>query len=139
MAEIEGSCGRLAARRLTPELQTELEAAILRCRAGAEHGDTETYFPENYLFHCVIYKASRNDFLADHAQSLSRRLAPFRRLQLRARNRLGQSLAEHEGIAAAILAGDADLAGSRLHAHVLVQGDRFSDLIHSLKAMNNAA
>lgn len=139
MAEMEASCGRLATRRLTGSSRQELETALGRCRTGAEGGDTEAYYLENHLFHSVIYTASRNEFLADQALRLSRRLAPFRRLQLRAGNRLAQSLAEHEGIVAAILQGDAELAAGRLHAHVLVQGDRFSGLIQNLKTMSAAA
>ncbi len=91
------------------------------------------------MFHAVIYRASRNGFLCEQALSLSRRLAPFRRLQLRARNRLRQSLAEHEGAVEAILAGDEALAGERLRAHVLVQGDRFAELIRSLPGGSAAA
>ena len=39
----------------------------------------------------------------------------------------------------AILAGDAALAGDTLRAHVVVQGDRFTDLVASLRAMGDAA
>ncbi|KMO34340.1 AsnC family transcriptional regulator [Methylobacterium variabile] len=139
MAELEAACGRLAARRLTPEHQCALVAALEACRAAAAEGDTETYYAENAVFHAVIYRASRNGFLCEQALTLGRRLAPFRRIQLRARNRLRQSLAEHEGVVEAILAGDEALAGERLRAHVLVQGDRFSDLILSLPGGSAAA
>lgn len=138
MAELEAACGRLAARRLTDEHQRDLVAALDACRAAAA-SDTETYYAENALFHAVIYRASRNGFLCEQALGLSRRLAPFRRIQLRGRNRLRQSLAEHEGAVEAILAGDEALAGERLRAHVLVQGDRFSELIRSLPGGSAAA
>ncbi len=64
--------------------------------------------------------------------ALHRRLAPFRRLQLRVRNRMGVSLAEHEGIVEALLLGDSALAAERAYAHVVVQGERFADLIATL-------
>ncbi len=89
MAEIEASCGRLAARRLTPEHQAALAAALEACRAAAEAGDLAEYYAENTVFHAVIYRASRNGFLCEQALALSRRLAPFRRVQLRARNGSG--------------------------------------------------
>ncbi|MEH3147799.1 MAG: GntR family transcriptional regulator [Methylobacterium frigidaeris] len=139
MAELEASCGRLAARRLTPEHGAELSAALEACRAAAEGGDLAEYYAENTVFHAVIYRASRNGFLCEQALALSRRLAPFRRLQLRVRNRVGQSFAEHAGIVEAILAGDEAETAARLRAHVLVQGDRFSDLILSLRRDSAAA
>ncbi len=134
MAEIEAACGRLAARRLTPEDAAALKAALSGCRAAMTTEDAEAYYAENYVFHTVVYRASHNDFLADQALSLHRRLAPYRRLQLRVRQRVPQSLAEHEAIVAAILAGDATGAADALRGHVIVQGDRFTDLVAGLRA-----
>lgn len=132
MAEIEAACGRLAARRLGPADRVALEAALEACAAASD--DCETYYAENYLFHGLIYRASHNGFLSDQALTLHRRLAPYRRLQLRVRQRLPQSLAEHRAIVAAILAGDDAAAAERLRNHVLVQGDRFADLVAGLRA-----
>jgi len=42
------------------------------------------------------------------------------------------SLREHEGVVQAILAGDAELTAQRLRDHVVVQGQRFADLVASL-------
>ncbi|MFE1602584.1 GntR family transcriptional regulator [Methylobacterium sp. ID0610] len=139
MAELEAACARLAARRLTPQHQAELSAALEACRAAAVTGDESAYYAENAVFHAVIYRASRNGFLCEQAMQLSRRLAPFRRIQLRVRNRLAQSFAEHEAAVEAILAGDGALAADRMRAHVIVQGDRFSDLVLSLRRDSAAA
>ena len=139
MAEIEAACGRLAARRLVPADEAALKAALAACGAAADAQDPERYYEENYVFHTVVYRACRNAFLAEQARLLHRRLAPFRRMQLRARHRLGQSLAEHEAIVAAIVAGDETGASELLRAHVIVQGDRFSDLVASLRTINDAA
>lgn len=136
MAEIEAACGRLAARRLLAEDRSALETALAACAAASD--DCETYYAENYVFHSLIYRASHNRFLADQALTLHRRLAPYRRLQLRVRQRLPQSLAEHQGIVAAILAGDEAGAAERLRSHVLVQGDRFADLVAGLRAQDAA-
>ena len=43
------------------------------------------------------------------------------------------SLAEHEAIMQAVLAFDGDLAAQRVREHVLVQGERFTDLLASLQ------
>lgn len=138
MAEIEAACGRLAARRLASTDAAALQAALKGCRAAMVAEDAEAYYAENYVFHSVVYRASHNDFLADQALSLHRRLAPYRRLQLRVRQRVPQSLAEHEAIVAAILAGDATQAADALRSHVIVQGDRFTDLVAGLRASNAA-
>ena len=87
----------------------------------------------------MVYRACRNSFLEEQARQLSRRLAPFRRLQLRVRQRLAQSLAEHAEIVEAIVAGNEVRAAETLRNHVVVQGDRFSDLVASMRSINAAA
>jgi len=134
MAEIESACGRLAARRLTPENDAAMEAAHRACEVAAKQGDSEQYYADNRNFHEAIYRASRNSFLADQAFALHKRLSAYRRIQLRARNRLLQSLQEHAGILEAIRAGDEQLAATRLHDHVLVQGERFSDMVLGMES-----
>ena len=139
MAEIESACGRLAARRLTPDHEAAIEAAHRGCEIPAREGDSERYYEVNRQFHEAIYRASRNEFLADQALALHKRLSAYRRIQLRARNRLLQSLQEHAGILEAIRAGDEQLAASRLHSHVLVQGERFSDMVLGLAGSSRSA
>jgi DNA-binding GntR family transcriptional regulator len=132
MAEFESICARLAARRMLVSDEAELKQTLEACRTAAESGDTDAYYYENERFHRVIYCACGNAFIAEQAVALHRRLAPFRRLQLRVRNRMQASLAEHQGIVDALLKGDGDLAASRAFAHVAVQGERFTDLIASM-------
>ena len=83
----------------------------------------------------VIYRSSHNSFLSEQAAALRRRLRPYRRLQLRVRDRISSSFSEHEGIVTAIISGEADLAAERLREHVLVQGERFTDLMASLSRL----
>ena len=133
MAEIEAFCGRLAARRISDAALDELRAANQRCRAALERGDADGYYADNETFHQVIYRESGNAFLAREAGRLHRRLQPFRRMQLRLRGRMAQSMAEHEAIVSALAAGDADRAGAALRGHVAVQGERFHDLMAGLR------
>jgi len=132
MAELEAMCGRLSARRLTAETQQQLEETLKACARAAEAGNPDTYYFENERFHRALYGASANAFLAEQALLLHKRLAPFRRLQLRVRNRMASSQREHSAIVAAIVAGDETAAADLLRAHVVVQGERFADLIASL-------
>lgn len=129
MAELEAMCGRLAARRMSAEEHAALRAAHEACR---EEADPDVYFYKNEAFHDQIYAGSHNLFLAEQARSLHRRLRPYRRLQLRVRDRLKASYTEHGNVVDAIVAGDSTLTEEHLRKHIMVQGERFSDLIASL-------
>ncbi|SMO86509.1 transcriptional regulator, GntR family [Paracoccus laeviglucosivorans] len=133
MAEIEATCGRLAARRILDSEMTALEAAHDACRQRAEAGDVEGYYTRNSEFHHCIYRATHNAFLEREASRLHAMLQPYRRMQLQVRNRMGRSYAEHDAVVMAISAGDADAAARALRDHVIVQGDRFHDLIAALR------
>ncbi|WP_145111248.1 GntR family transcriptional regulator [Cereibacter sediminicola] len=128
MAEIEALCGRYAARRMAAEDQAAIEAALLACEAAAERQEIEAYYRANHDFHHLIYRASGNRFLAGEADRLHRRLKPFRRLQLRVRGRMAESLRQHRAIFAALVAGDAEGVTAVMREHIAVQGDRFNDL-----------
>lgn len=136
MAEFEAMCGRLAARRMTPVEHGALLAAHHACREARNASDPDAYFYLNEAFHEQIYAGSHNTFLAEQARSLHRRLRPYRRLQLRVRNRLKVSYDEHEGIVQAIIAGNSELTVDLLREHITIQGQRFADLIASLPLLN---
>jgi DNA-binding GntR family transcriptional regulator len=136
MAELEAICARLAARRITPDGLARLQAAQADC---ADHrNDPDAYYDANERFHQAIYALSGNNFLADEAAALQKRLRPYRRLQLRVRNRVSTSYAEHESIVAALAAGESERAAAGMRDHVRVQGERFSDLVASLARINAA-
>lgn len=140
MAELEGMCGRLAARRLTDPEQRTLLRIHEACKDAARDGvDPDVYYQLNDEFHGVIYAASHNGFLIEQVWTLRRRLRPYRRLQLRVRGRIPNSFDEHEKIVAAILAGDGELANTLMRAHVIVQGQRFADLIATLPLLHTSA
>ena len=135
MAELEAMCGRLAARRITPPQRQGLLAAHQACEGARAQDDSDAYFYCNEQFHSAIYAGSHNSFLIEQTTQLQRRLRPYRRLQLRVRNRMGVSLTEHQTVVDAIVAGDADTAARALRGHVAVQGERFADLLASLSAL----
>ena len=136
MSELEASCGRLSARRMSEAEQAQLLAAHIACKSARDANDPDDYFYRNEAFHHAIYDVSHNNFLAEQTRSLQRRLRPYRRLQLRVRNRIDKSYREHDAVVQAILAGDGDTAATLLRAHVMVQGERFADLISSLPAIS---
>ena len=134
MAALEGMCGALAARRITDEQRAMLLAAHEECQNEAKNGASDPYYYANERFHQTIYEACHNTYLAEQARQLHNRLKPYRRLQLRARHRIGHSLTEHQKIVDAIMAGDSAKAEQRLRDHILVQGERLTDFITSFDA-----
>lgn len=129
MAALEGACGALAARRLTEAERARLLQAHEACRQQADGGDTDAYYYANERFHQALYAASHNHYLAEQTRQLHDRLKPYRRLQLRALARVAASLAEHQAVVDAVLAGDGERAERVLKDHILIQGDRLSDFI----------
>lgn len=138
MAELEAMCGRLAARRMSEEEHALLREAHRACEAACLACDPDDYYHKNERFHHVIYAGAHSGFLFEQATALHRRLRPYRRLQLRVRNRLGASFNEHAQIVEALLQGHPDLAAERLRGHILVQGERFADLLASLATLRVA-
>jgi DNA-binding GntR family transcriptional regulator len=133
MAELEAMCGRLAARRLSPSSKAALLSTHEACRTA--QGDPDKYYSANEAFHQSIYTASGNAFLAEQCRVLQKRLRPYRRLQLRVGNRVARSFKEHDLIMDSITAGDGEAAMAALRSHVVVQGERFDDLMVSLASL----
>lgn len=133
MAEMEAVCVRLAASRISDHALIELRANNTVCEDAIRRHDSDLYYRENEVFHGVLYRESGNRFLERECLRLQRRLAPFRRMQLRLRGRLAQSMAEHHSIVAALEKGDGGLAAETIRSHVTVQGETFQLLIASLK------
>jgi DNA-binding GntR family transcriptional regulator len=133
MAELEAVCARLAASRITERALDEMKALNARCLDAVRQGQSDDYYEMNEVFHRMLYRQSGNAFLEQECLRLHRRLKPFRRLQLRVRGRLSQSMAEHEQVVAALEAGDGSAAASAIRAHVAVQGEKFHHLMSSLR------
>lgn len=119
MGEIEATCGRFAAERMTMSERAaleELHQSMADLAAQVAHEDYET---ANTAFHMAIFKGAHNSELLDVANSLRLKLAPFRRSQLKAAERMRRSNEEHEAIVAAILERDAKATEKALRRHLL--------------------
>lgn len=134
MAELEAVCVRLAAMRITDAALADLKAINRRCQDAVKNNDSDRYYLENETFHQTLYRQSGNRFLEQECLRLHRRLKPFRRLQLKLRGRLKQSMAEHETIVDALDQGDGGNAEKAIRQHVAVQGEKFHHLMASMKA-----
>jgi DNA-binding GntR family transcriptional regulator len=112
-----------------------IETAHAACQGAAAARDADAYFYANERFHYAIYAASHNTFLSEQAAVLQRKLRPYRRLQLRVRNRIQRSYEEHQAIVDALRDGNAEQAMLSVRNHVIVQGERFADLVSSLSRL----
>ena len=133
MAELEAACARFAAARMTDEGLDRLSDANARCKDADEKDDEAVSYHENEVFNQEIYRGATNSHLQNEASRLQHRLKPYRRVQLRFRGRMAQSLAEHEEIIEALKVGDSELAAQLLRSHVTVQGEKFQQLMAGLK------
>tara|TARA_R110002049_G_scaffold10127_3_gene50462 strand:+ start:171319 stop:171984 length:666 start_codon:yes stop_codon:yes gene_type:complete len=139
MAELEALCAANAARRATTSDIDALQTCHEECGQAAKSGDSDRYYYENETFHELIRTISGNSFLREEIARLQKRLKAYRRLQLRARNRMEISLTEHASIVDAIRKGDASAANAAMRDHIKIQGDRFADLLATLSRNRNAA
>lgn len=129
MAELEGLCARLAARRVSQAWATEISEIHQRLAAAGETGDIDVFYDINQEFHEAIYEASRNAFLADQTRKLRNQVAAYRRRVTRMPNRIADTLREHEAIMQAILAHDPERAHSTMRDHVNLLGDNLLDFL----------
>ena len=127
MGEMEASCARLAAQRMTPLERRRLQALQDSMAELVRAGDPEAYADANQTFHLTIYAGAHNAVIADFTAGLRRRLAPFRRAQFRTIGRLPRSHAEHDAVVRAILTGNAAGAHAAMLHHVSLVEDAFDE------------
>lgn len=119
IAELEGACGRLAAKAC---LNGDLEAIIAAqedCRKYADLRDTQSYTKANEAFHDAIYFASRNDCLIKLTFGIRNRVAAYRSMRFDQTARLKFSVAEHDRILHAIQEGLPEETDRLLQLHIL--------------------
>jgi DNA-binding GntR family transcriptional regulator len=133
MAELEGLCARLAARRVSQAWRDEISKIHQRLVAAGETGNIDVFYDVNQEFHEAIYEASRNAFLADQTRRLRNQVAAYRRRVTRMPNRIADTVREHEAVMEAILAHDPERAHSSMRDHVNLLGDNLLDFLAAFK------
>ncbi|MEG6510052.1 GntR family transcriptional regulator [Methyloligella sp. 2.7D] len=132
MAGLEGFCVRLAARRATPE---EIEA-IIKCNeevnALAREGNSMGFFEKNNELHGLFYRASGNETLIEMTLATQRKVAPYRRYATYHKERMQNSIGEHQAVIDAIMAHDEDAADRLMREHLSLLAVGFSDLVAAL-------
>lgn len=129
MAELEGLCARLAARRASQAWGKDVADIHRRLVVIGESGEIDAFYDINQEFHEAIYEASRNAFLADETRKMRNQVAAYRRRVTRMPNRIADTVREHEAIMQAILAHDAERAHSTMRDHVNLLGYNLLDFL----------
>lgn len=118
MHEIEATCARIAAQRLSLLSRSEIDQAQMRCVQAAESGDKHAYMRANEAFHQAIYRATGNPYIAEIASDFRRRTGPFRAKKFGTTADLIASAESHEDLIASIFSKDSETASDGMRAHM---------------------
>lgn len=129
LTELEGLAARLSARRMPTAQRQALQEALHACDAAAAGDDAVAYDRANRAFHETIYDGSLNAVLARQLRLMRLRMRHPQRSLFDRPNRIRNSLAEHQAILAAILAGDEDAADRAMAMHISSGGNIYVDAV----------
>lgn len=118
MHEIEATCARIAAQRLTLLSRVEIEAAQAGCIEAAEAGDRLAYLRANEKLHLAIYRATGNPYMAEIATEFRRRTGPFRAKKFATEADLLASAHSHADLISLIFSEDSDAASDGMREHM---------------------
>jgi DNA-binding GntR family transcriptional regulator len=136
MAELEGLCARLCARRMTDSELAAMRSQNELCDARARAGDHDGFFEANNIFHDTIYAGSQNVYLHSEARKLRNRINVYRRHITFQPRRMTRTVAEHWKIVEAIEAGEAEAAHKFMREHVDLLAGSATDVLLALEAKN---
>lgn len=129
MAELEGLCARLAARRISPEKLQQLQQIHQQMADSGPTISPSAFYEMNLLFHEAIYSIARNEFLAEETRALRNRVGVYRRRVTFHPGRVSKTLQEHGEIIDAIAGNDAEAAHAAMRKHLTLLGDDLVDFI----------
>ena len=130
IAELEGACGRLAARGCFADQLVILLKAYDQCAAAERIADAQAYESADQAFHHAIHVASGNNFLIAKTRAAYKRIEFCRHKVYWSANHMSGSLAEHKAIIDAISKGASDEADNLLRRHL-----RTNDLLRLYQAL----
>ena len=121
MAELEGACGRLAAKSSPVQSLGAIRAAQEFCRKYAELRNAPGYQDADDAFHEAIYAASRNNCLIKLTLGIRNRVAAYRP-KFEHASQIGFSVSEHDQIVQAIEQSLPEEADRLLQLHTINLG-----------------
>ena len=129
LAELEGLCARLAARRMDEKERMELAALHERMGKLLAPDDRERYIELDYQFHGLLIRGARNSALRDHISLCMKRIAPLRKTSMEMVRSMQTAYAEHSELLEAVLGGNADTADRIMNEHVALRAEQAKDLV----------
>lgn len=115
---LEGMAGKLAAT-MRSELDVQILETFLEAYARAvEKGDLADVVRANFAFHDEVWRIARNQYLSEQLSSIRRSIQRLQGDNPALKDRLQETLADHQAIVAAVKAGNADEAGELLLLHI---------------------
>jgi DNA-binding GntR family transcriptional regulator len=134
MAELEGACGRLAAKSNSVQSLGAIRAAQESCRKYAELRNARGYQDADDAFHEAIYAASRNSCLIKLTLGIRNRVAAYRP-KFEHASQISFSVTEHDQIVHAIQESLPEEADRLLQLHTINLG---SDLRRIFSLMSDS-
>ncbi|MDB5873329.1 MAG: GntR family transcriptional regulator [Ramlibacter sp.] len=131
LAELEGACAKLAARRMDDLSRSKMQDACARCVKAAASENVAAYTKANADFHEALYGGAHNMFLAEQLRSIRRRTQMYRSSFQRP-GQMQRSAQDHLRVAKAVLAGDALTAQREMVEHIAVGGAGFAEFVSML-------
>ena len=132
LAVLESICAMFAARRLTDDLRETLLQSMEKCEQMAAAHDYLAYRKANEAFHCAIYAACRNPYLAQAVRAIRVKTQRYRVNDLKSERQVTESLVGHKRIVEAILAGNDKAAYDAMQEHVPIGSTGFSEFLSTL-------
>lgn len=115
---LECKVAALAAERLTPDQQAEIEALRAGMAAEDEKVDPDDQFQGTHDIHALLAAASRNAALAAHVATVNRELLLLRTQSGQTQDRAHAAIDEHAELIAAVLSRDPQAASEAMEAHL---------------------
>jgi len=116
---LEGLCARWATENITKEQMDEMEENVYLAEFHASKGHLEQLAELDNRFHDILYEACNSKILEHQLKDFHQYVLRVRKKTLSSKNRGPKSNEEHKAICEAIKAGNADLAESLAHQHMI--------------------
>lgn len=116
---LERPLARLAAEKLTPDIEALLMRELALQRTFAQLKDDESFLESDDRFHALIAKAAGFETIWDDVRDAKFHMDRIRRLSLLSQEHMYFILGEHEGILARLQAHDARGADESMAQHLV--------------------
>jgi len=129
LAELEGACAKLAARRMSAQEKQALKESHEASRQFVDAEDPVGYEIANAEFHGLLYKACLNRYLVEQIVAIRRRTKAYRQDHFQVPGRMQKSWADHERVLEAVVAGRDAEAALAMIDHIAIGGREFAEFV----------